>query len=72
MHDNFCGCDHPADHLLYAVAKKSGYLVVKNQQKCLTTGQEEKDGGGEEDIGLEPGELDALFAETGSEDDETG
>lgn len=72
MHDNFCGCDEPANHLLFAVAKKSGYLVVKNQQKCLTSGEDQEDGGIEEDTGLQDGELERLFAEEDIETTATG
>lgn len=76
-HDLMCGCDEPGDHLLLLLAKKSGYLQIKKEAlqtatKCLTTGEEityETTGEGEDDTGLEPGELDRLFAE---DDDDTG
>lgn len=67
-HDNFCGCNTPADHLLWVLATKSGYSVVKNQQKCLTTGTEETTGE-KDDFGLEEGELELLFAEDTDKED---
>lgn len=67
-HDNICGCNEPAEHLLFKLAEKSGYLLVK-KQKCLTDGGETKDTGKDDDIGLEDGELERLFAEDTEEDD---
>lgn len=67
-HDNICGCDTPAEHLLHLLAAKSGYLLVK-KQKCLTDGGEDKTTGKDDDIGLDEGELDRLFAENTEDDD---
>lgn len=66
-----CGCDEPAEHLLLLLAKKSGFLKISKESlikstKCLTTGEDlshETTGEDEDETGLEPGELDRLFAE---------
>lgn len=75
-HDTFCGCDNPGDHLLLAVAQRSGYLGIKENTltKChhIIAGDttDEKDPIGEDAIdGLEPGELEKLFNQD-TEDDE--
>lgn len=75
-HDLFCGCDTPADHLLYALTERSGKLqtskqALENATKCLTT----QDGGetatgGEDALDLLDGELERLF-ENDTEDDIT-
>lgn len=67
MHDNFCGCNTPADHLINLLATKSGYQVVKNT-KCPTGIKDTETTGKEEDIGLDDGELERLFAEEDEED----
>lgn len=75
-HDLMCGCDEPAEHLLILLAKKSGFLKISKEAlikstKCLTSGEDlthETTGEDEDETGLEPGELDRLFAEEGDAD----
>lgn len=65
-HDLFCGCPDPIKHL-------QEILKPRNQQLCLP-GPSEQDGGekDQEDIGLEEGDLDLLFKEPFTEEDEEG
>lgn len=81
IHDTFCGCDEPGDHLLLLLAKKSGYFSItkgalKEATKCLTSGEDHsthvgKDGD-QEDIGIDAGDLELLFADHEDEDHDTG
>ena len=81
MHDTFCGCDEPADHLLLLLAKKSGYFSIrkgtlKEATKCLTSGEDHTtpDGkdGDDQDIGIDAGDLELLFADHEEEEQDTG
>lgn len=81
MHDCFCGCDEPGDHLLLLLAKKSGYFSItkkalKEATKCLTSGDDHtttagKDGDAQ-DIGIDEGDLELLFADPDEEEQDTG
>lgn len=78
IHDLYCGCDNPPEHLLLSLLNHSGKLGlqkqhIQNAQKCLGYGEETKDttDGGhtehttithDEDV-IEPGDLEELFAE---------
>lgn len=72
-HDLMCGCDSPGSHLMLLLAKKSGYLEIPKEDllqatKCLTGGEEtttQEDG---DDLGIDAGDLELLFAD--HEDDQ--
>lgn len=67
-HDLFCGCNDPILHLFDILNRKGPcrkpLIDIKNA-KCLITGEETHFT--EEDIA--PGELEALFADDGGEED---
>lgn len=79
-HDMMCGCDHPGDHLLLAVAQRSGYLKINKDNlekatKCLTSTTDHASSVAagdhqEEEDPISTGDLEQLFAEDTFYEDE--
>lgn len=65
IHDLQCGCEEPLQHTV-----KEIFAQEPSIKKCLTTGEDPIT---EEDAGFGPGDLEKLFAEdTTGEDDDPG
>ena len=77
FHDNFCDCNQTILHLLQIINRDSNCKKpledIKNI-KCLLTGKDtttEETHFASEIDGLEPGDLEKLFAEDGPEEKDT-
>lgn len=72
LHDNFCQCNDTILHLMIIINKNSDAPKPEpeiSNIKCLLTGTTEKeDTPGEDDIGIDAGELEKLFEEDGAEE----
>lgn len=71
LHDLICDCPKPLEHSIHLILTQEPRLqftenTKQKLQKCLTT--TEKDGPEDGIDGLEPGDLDALFADDMVED----
>lgn len=73
-HDLTCHCNNPGFHTLLIAAKQIGPEITPSEkqqiQQCLGTTTTEEDAG--EDPAIDFGDLDALFAEPGKEENTTG
>lgn len=70
-HDLWCDCDDPQLHFLAIINKNSNAPKPESEIKnikCLLTGRTGETTGEKDDIGLEDGELEKLFAEDTEED----
>lgn len=70
-HDLWCHCEDPPLHLLAIINRNSKAPKPEKEIiniKCLLTGEGGTENHGEEDAGLEDGELERLFAEDGTGD----
>lgn len=72
-HDLTCGCEDPPSHLtLLLIEKYQPTKFTKEDKKIIQkwhTSIQEEDTTGEDETGLQEGELDALFAEDTTTDE---